>query len=81
MVVREVKKLRGSGYIVPFNMALRVRALSMQQVEAAELGFVVRLFGSQFLVVECCRVGKLLLLLPLEDPQFPDMRTSTHPSC
>ena len=44
----------------------------MRRVEAAELGFAVRLFGSRFVVVECCRVGKLplvllllLLLLPL----------------
>jgi hypothetical protein len=51
-------------------MALRVKALSMRRVEAAALGFVVRLFGSQFLVVECCRVGDIFFLLTNLDPNF-----------
>ena len=52
-------------------MALRVQELSMRQVEAAALGFVVRLEESIFVVVECCRVGDVFFpSVEYLDPNF-----------
>ncbi len=40
------------------------------RVEGAALGFIVWLFGIQFLVVECCHVGDVFFLLTNLDPNF-----------